>query len=102
MVESNMTEAATLHGQPHKMLEEKLFALEARFAALGKGYQDLYKKSFPFTESESTSPSIGTFTAQVCGATSDTNNPVRENGLSLQLPSANELKEKSDVSQVPQ
>ena len=72
MVEGNMTEAANLNGQPQKMLEEKLFTLEARLAALEKGYQDLYKKSFPVTEPESTSPSTRTYTSQVRGTTSDT------------------------------
>ena len=93
-----MTEAATLNGQPPKTVEEKLCALEAKFAALEKGYQDLYKKSFPFTESESASLSIGTITAQVCGTISDTNNSAIEDGLNLQQSSANELKGKEDVS----
>ena len=81
VVGSNMTEAATLNGQPQTMLQEKLSALEARFATLEKRYQDLHERSFLLTES--TSPSIGTVSAQVCGTTSDTNNVAVGNGLSL-------------------
>ena len=91
-----MTEAATLNGQPPKTVEEKLCALEAKFAALEKGYQDLYKKSLPFTESESASLSIETNTAQVFRTIS--NNSAIEDGLNLQQSSANELKGKDDVS----
>lgn len=93
-----MTETGTLNGQPQKMLEGKLFALEARFAALETGYQDLYKKSFPFTESESASPSIRAFTSQVCDTTSDTNDLANENGLIYQLCATDEVKERKEVS----
>ena len=93
-----MTETATLNGQPQKLLEEKLLTLEAKFAALEKGYQDLYNKSFPFTEPESTSPSIRTFTSQVYDTTGNANNLASENRLILQLSASKEVKERTEVS----
>lgn len=67
-----MAEAAPVNGLPQTKLEEKLLALEARFAALEKENQNLHEKVSKLSES-STDKSTENSTAPVCDNTRNQN-----------------------------